>query len=248
MKKLTFAMALFAAASLAVTPAAGAAGGSSIAAAPFLRARVSYFANYSSDHLHGGNTEFWKVRLVAGEFFSLDGTRSAAARYFTARVFPVGTDDANFRRKSAVDQGRLSAVIGLTVPRSGTYPIAVTCGNTKQCGAMRFSVSIANQVDLYVPHSARLALTGRFTVAVRTPEGKPITNRRLVVSLYGLWRDTSASMTHHVLGSSEAIGGEATFTYRLPPALAGKVISLQATAGGTGYRAASSGLCQARVT
>jgi len=247
MKKLTFAMALFVAGSLAVAPAAGAAGASSIAAAPFLRARASYFANFSSDHLHGGNTEFWKVRLVAGEFFSLSGTRSAAERYFTASVFPIGTDDANLRRRSPVDQGRLSAVIGLSVSRSGIYPIAVTCDKPKQCGAVSFSVSIANQVDLYIPHSARLELTGRFTVAVRTPEGGSITNRRLVVNLYGLWRDTSASLTHHVLGTSEAIGGEATFTYRLPTALAGEVISLQATAAGAGYRATSSGLCQARV-
>jgi len=248
MKKLTFAMALFVAASLAVAPAAGAAGASSIAAAPFLRARASYFANFSSDHLHGGNTEFWKVRLIAGEFFSLSGTRSSAERFFTARVFPIGTDDANLGKRSAVDQGRLSAIIVLSVPRSGIYPIAVTCDKPKQCRAVSFSVSIANQVDLYVVHSARLELTGRFTVAVRTPEGRPITNRRLVVNLYGLWRDSSVSITHHVLGSSEAIGGEATFTYRLPAALAGKAISLQATAAGAGYRATSSGLCQASVT
>jgi hypothetical protein len=90
-------------------------------------------------------------------------------------------------------------------------------------------------------------LTGRFTIIVRTPEGRPITSRHLIVSLYGLWRDSSASVTHHVLGSTTTTKGRATFTYHLPTGLLGKTISLQAIAEGAGYRAASSSLCEAKV-
>lgn len=101
---------------------------------------------------------------------------------------------------------------------------------------------------LVLPHSADLKASGTLTVSVRTPEGRPVTSRRLIVDLYGLWTDNYATQTHHVLGSAEAISGKASFKYTLPVSLLGQTISLQATASGQGYNPVSSAFSQTKVT
>ncbi len=247
MKKVGLSLVLLLGLSLLAAPSAYASGGASLSAAPVLRSGKTYFANFSSDRLHDGNTEFWKVHLVSGDDVYLNGTRSRAAKSFVVRIFPAGTDDAALSHNRPVYAGRLSALAALTASRSGTYPVAIRCSRSRTCGTIRFSVLITHQVDLYAPHSTRLGLTGSFTVIVRTPEGKLITSQDLIVSLYGLWRDSSASVTHHVLGSTTARNGRAVLTYHLHTGLLGKTISLQAIAEGAGYRAASSSLCEAKV-
>ena len=248
MKRIAAAlMLLLIAASMAFSVAAHAAGSTSVSSAPFLNTGRTYHANFATDHLHNGNTEFWKVSLARGDYFSLNGVGSRQARDYTVRVFPAGTSDANLSRRRAIVQGSLSALIGLDVPLSGVYPVAVTCGGKHPCARIAFSVSLSHQLDLLIPHTAKLKLSGTFTVTVRTLQGKAMTNRHLVINLYGLWKDSFVAVTHHVLGSSDASKGRATFTYHLPAGLVGRTISLQATASGAGYRPTSSGLCQARV-
>jgi hypothetical protein len=188
------------------------------------------------------------VYLVAGDYFSLDGTTDREARYLDVKLFPAGTNDASLARKAPLDQASLNTVIRFAAPQTGTYPLEVTCDRNRACGAVEFAVYIALEVDLYIPPSARLRLSGMFTVTVRTPEDRPVTGRGLIVNLYGLWKGNFASVTHHVLGSAEVVSGKANIMYRLPAGLVGKTVSLQATAAGKGYLATSSSLCQARVT
>ena len=221
------------------------ASGTPIANAPVLNSRAS---PYRVLHASGGQVEFWKVSLTPGDYFSLNGTASPGATGFYVKVFPAGADDATLRRKSPLVQGRLSAVIGFTASRRGTYPVEIVCANEPTCGSTRFLVSITQEIVLVLPHSASLKASGTFTVSVRTPEGRPVTSRRLIVDLYGLWTDSYATLTHHVLGSAEAIKGKASFKYTLPVSLLGQTISLQATASGQGYNPASSVFSQAKVT
>jgi hypothetical protein len=101
---------------------------------------------------------------------------------------------------------------------------------------------------LYVPSSARLKLSGKFTVSVQTSGHRAVTSRNLVINLYGLWKDNYAALTHHVLGSAGAVAGKAVIGFRLPARLKGKSIWLQATASGGGYRPASSSLCRVQVS
>ncbi len=247
MKRVGLMLVLFLALSLATAPSAQAHGGASLSIAPVVSSGSTYSANFSVDRLHSGNTELWKVRLLSGDDFFLNGIRSKAASSFVVRVFPVGTEEATVSTKRPVYEGRLSSLVAVTASRSGTYPIAISCSTKRRCAIIRFSILITHELVLYIPNTTRLGLTGSFTVIVRTPGGAPATGRDLIVSLYGLWRDTSASVTHHVLSSTKVIHGRAVFTYHLPTGLAGKTISLQAIASGPGYRAASSSLCEANV-
>lgn len=242
-------MLLFVLASLAIASPTGAAGGTSLKTAPFMSSGETYTANFSSDHLHGGNAEFWKPRLVSGDELSLDGTRSRQARYLAARIFPAGTDDATLARRRPLYEGKLSSLIQLVAPQTGAYPLEVTCGTKGRCGAIKFVVSITHEVSLYVARATSLAMKGTFTVVVRSPVAHVLTSRSLIISLYGLWPDNnSRSLTHHVIGSAITVDGKAKVDYQLPPGLTGQTISLQATSAGSGYRSASSSLCKAKVT
>jgi hypothetical protein len=247
-KKLATVMTVLTGASLVAAPAASAAGGASIANAPQLTSGAKYSATFPRSYRHNPTTEFWRVYLVAGDYFSLDGTTDREARYLDVKLFPAGTNDASLARKAPLDQASLNTVIRFAAPQTGTYPLEVTCDRNRACGAVEFAVYIALEVDLYIPPSARLRLSGMFTVTVRTPEDRPVTGRGLIVNLYGLWKGNFASVTHHVLGSAEVVSGKANIMYRLPAGLVGKTVSLQATAAGKGYLATSSSLCQARVT
>jgi hypothetical protein len=232
-------------ASCALSFCAASADGTPIANAPVLSSRASPYRVVDAS---SGHIEFWKVSLTPGDYFSLNGTTSQGATNFYARVFPAGTDDATLRRNSPIVQGRLNAIIGFTASRSGTYPIEIVCTNLHTCGSFKFFVSITQEIVLVLPNSAVLKSSGTFTVSVRTPEGRPVTNRRLIVDLYGLWKGNYATLTHHVLGSAEAIEGKAAFKYTLPVSLLGQTISLQATASGQGYNPASSAFRQVKVT
>jgi hypothetical protein len=195
-----------------------------------------------------GHPEFWKVRLTAGSYFSLKGAANPAAAGYSVKVFPAGTDDATLRRKSPLVQGRLRDSIGFTASRRGTYPIDIVCATAPACRSSGFFVSITQEVVLVLPSSPDLNASGTFMVSVRTPQGRPVTNRRLTVEFYGLWKDDYATLTHHVLGSAKAVKGKAVFHYTLPASLSGQSISLQATASGQGYNPAASAFRRAKVT
>jgi hypothetical protein len=247
MKRIGFMLLLFLALSTAVAPSAQADGGASLSTAPTVTSGSTYSASFSSDRLSHGNTELWKVRLLLGDDLLLNAIRSRGASSFVVKVLPVGTDEATLWTKRPVYEARLSSPVAVTASRSGTYPIAISCNTSRRCTTIRFSVVITHELVVHIPRSTRLSLTGTFTVVVRTPGGNPVTGRDLIVSLYGLWRDSSASVTHHVLGSTKVIRGQAVFTYHLPAGLAEKTISLQAIVDGPGYRTASSALCEANV-
>jgi hypothetical protein len=243
-RRSVFIVAALIGASCALFPCVAAAGGTPIANAPVLSSRASPYRGLQAS---SGHTEFWKVKLTPGDDFSINGTANPAAADFYARVFPAGTDDATLRRKSPLVQSRLSGVIGFTASRRGTYPIEIACAATHPCGSFTFFVSVTQQVVLVLPKSAHLKSSGTITVSVRTPQGRPVTNRRLIVDLYGLGKDNFTTLTHHVLGSAHAIKGKAAFRYTLPVGLSGQTISLQATASGHGYNPASSAFRQVKV-
>jgi hypothetical protein len=246
LKKQPFAVALMVAASYSVAPAADAAGGTAIARAPQLTSGRTYAAHFPTTHLHQRGGEFWKVRMLSGDDFSVSGVQSKAGSD-VVKVLPIGTDDATLVTKRPVYQGRLDAFAGFIAPRGGTYPVEIVCSSTKACAPVKFLVSITHQLDLKVPREARLGLSGDFTVRVATAEGRPVTSEVLTVDLYGLWKENFTTLTHHVLGSAKAVRGQAVIQFHLPNGLRGRTITLQATAAGDGYRATSSLFCRARV-
>ena len=188
MRRSVFIVATLIGATCAVSSGAAAASGTPIANAPVLTSRASA---YHVAQAKSGHIEFWKVRLSPGDYFSLNGTASPGSTDFDAKVFPAGTDGATLHGKSPLVHSRLSGVIGFTASRSGTYPIEFVCANSPTCPSFGFFVSITQEIELVLPNSADLKPSGTFTVSVRTPEGRAVTSRRLIINLYGLWKDNS---------------------------------------------------------
>lgn len=142
-KKLATVMTILTGASLVAAPATSAAGGTSIANAPQLTPGTKYFGTFPGSYRHNPTTEFWRVHLVAGDYFSLDGTTDREARYLNVKLFPAGTDDASLARKAPLDQASMNNVIRFAAPQTGTYPVEVTCERNRACGAVEFAVYIA---------------------------------------------------------------------------------------------------------
>ena len=110
-KQALIAVALGLGAALAFASAAGAAGGTSIAAAPSIQPGVQQTANTALDSTSPGDEgigqlsgcwhdlEWWRVSLTAGDDVVIKGGATDSGENLLVAVFPPGTTSANVARR-----------------------------------------------------------------------------------------------------------------------------------------------------
>lgn len=233
----------------AAMPAAaeGAGGGASIAAAPDAPLGVTLNGNTSSDDVANvpaslgpgascpGDGEFWVLSLTQGDELRVEGTGLAPAAQIWLDLFEPGTTDQTLGSAAPV----LSKPLGdasVTVARSGKYPVLI--GTSAGCGGVdgpfHFAALVVHQAVVSLPALSSLRRAGTVTAHVGSPDRRPITDPRLVLTLRASYRAAGATR-RVVLGRAAATGGAAAFQYRLPASAGGRV-TLTLTAHGAAYR------------
>jgi len=126
------------AAALVPAGAAAAAGGTSIAAAPVVRAGAEAAGDTANDSTADGSigsevspgcwndVEYWRLRLAAGDEVSIRGTASSPAWHFGLGIFPAGTTDRSLAKAVAVTSTfPKHDSIRFTARTAGTYPLVI---------------------------------------------------------------------------------------------------------------------------
>jgi hypothetical protein len=241
MKQALTVVALGFATALTFAAAAGAAGGTSIAAAPSIQPGVQQIANTALDSTSPGDEgigqlsgcwhdlEWWRVSLTAGDDVVIKGGATDSGENLLVAVFPPGTTAANVGKAKAVRYGLpLSKALEFTAPSTGAYPVAAgpNCYNGTD-GPFAFAVTVthgvAPQAVVALARTATVPSSGAITATVRS-SGTPVTDAGLVLRLYGTWKGTS-----HLLGTASPKGGTARFAFHLPAGLSGTPIQLRVT-------------------
>ena len=178
---------------LVFAAAAGAAGGTSIAAAPSIQPGVQQTANTALDSTSPGDEgigqlsgcwhdlEWWPVSLTAGDDVVIKGGASGSGENLLVAVFPPGTTAANVARAKAVRYGLpLSRALEFTAPSTGTYPVAAgpNCYNGAD-GPFVFAVTVthgvAPQAVVSLAKTPTVPSSGAITATVQA-SGSPVTD------------------------------------------------------------------------
>jgi hypothetical protein len=229
-------------------PAAHAGGGASIAAAPDAAPGITLSGNTSSDDVAQlssglgpggscpGDGELWLLSLTKGDVLRLQGTALAPAAQMWLDLYPPGTTDETLGSAKPVLSGALGDAT-TTAPQSGKYPLLI--GTSADCGGadgpFHFAALVTHEALVSLPHLRALARTGTLSARVVAPDGRPITDPRLVLTLEATYRRGGATR-RVVLGRAAAAGGSAAFAYRLPAAVAAGAVTLTVRAKGAAYR------------
>ena len=246
--------AVAAAALCAAAPvSAGAAvsgGGTTIAAAPTVAFGSQFFGNDATAPAgpYGGHYEFFKLPLVAGDAITIDWEEQASTGV-ELQLFPSSTNDFNFKDAKPTSWQK----IGGSGLRRNEFKVSATqteavvlafddvdydpsafcspCA-TGTPGAYDFTVNVKHAVVLFLPARATLPRQSTYTVGAHAPDGTPINDAGLRITLLGIWQGAS-----HRLGTASIVSGAAAFHLKLPVTLRGKKISLRAQAAGSNYTA-----------
>jgi hypothetical protein len=213
-------------------------GGSSIATAPTVVPGQQEFGDSGDRSFQRSCTRkgsYWKIALVAGDHVTIDW--EANQNFVGAlNVYPVGTTDFNITSTQTIFGFGIGAngkaESAFVANKTGTYPLVFsTTGCGTQTGPFDFVAYVHHQTVLFVravgsiPHHL-----ARLSVSVRTPDGHPITDPSLKVSLVGIW-----SGKWHNLGSRPASQGGVVLSFSVPSSLKGQSIRLRVTATGPSY-------------
>jgi hypothetical protein len=143
---------------LIIAGSAAAAGGTSIAAAPVIRAGVHESENTATDPTRRGDVgselsqgcwndfEYWRLPLKAGDKVSITGNASVAGYHFAVGVFPAGTTDKNVDKMATIlNAFPGSHVAHFTARTAGTYPFVIgpNCYNGSD-GPFSFVVTVTH--------------------------------------------------------------------------------------------------------
>jgi hypothetical protein len=230
-----------AAAALGALPLALAAGGETIATAPPVTSRQQHIGNTSLVQERGtcflGNSffsEYWRVRLTAGDFLTVNFAITEINVDFTVSLYPNGTTDSSLGGERPL----VSETVGTNgkgrftfrAARTGTHPLRfASCGGF-QTGPFEFTALVKHRAQLSLPPRRSIDRAGTVAVHVRTPDGRPITDRALRVTLRGTWGGKART-----LGQTSPNRGVASFKLNLPAPVAGSAIELRAVAAGRDY-------------
>jgi hypothetical protein len=253
-------LAAFALAAVCV-PAAAAAGGTSIAAAPFAQAGVGQSSDSATDATVVGSRgsqvtgcwldfEYWRLRLEAGSRIAISGTEGPSASNYEIGAFPPGTTDASIGSTAALASGLPDGgrVLRFTAPTSGAYVLVAgpNCYNGMN-GPFSFVVTVtagssppaaAQRPLLVLTPISRLARQGVVVASVHGAGGTAISDTHLVLSLDATWSGHGAPT---VIATATASGGEARFRFLLPATLTASSVRLRVvSAASPGYLASAS--------
>ena len=241
------------AAALGALPVALSAGGHTIASAPLIAARQLHVGNTGLVPTRGtcflGNSsysEFWRLRLIAGDSLTLNFRSTQTDVVFVVSLYRHGTTD------SSLDGARPLATAGVGVDgkgrltfgaaRSGTHPLRFASCSGFEAGPFEFRALVTHRAGLALPPARTIDRTGAVAVQVRTPEGSPITDPALRVTLRGTWGGKTRT-----LGRASPARGVASVKLSLPASVAGSAIKLQAVAAGRDYVGAKTRVRTVRV-
>ena len=245
---------------LTTSDAFAAGGGSSVATATPVVPGAQEFGDTASASANppnspcGNTVQFWKVPLLAGDQVTVTGQAVSPASNIAIWVFPVGTTDASFTSGnfpgfdfsgsttggysgSGPAGGTLGSSIVFTVPATGVYPVLIGQCNG-QDGPYEFKLSVLHSAVMYSLHSLRTGLSGAVTAYVRSPDGQPIRDPALVVSLYGLWKDNRVvPASQHIIARAHVKAGIVRLRFHLPAVTGHKMVTLTLVAAGPGFTA-----------
>jgi hypothetical protein len=245
---------------LLTAPASSGSGGVSIAGAPDVTPWVTLNGNTSSDEVTQvssglgpggscpGDGEFWVVTLTKGDVLRLQGAGLAPAAQMWLDLYPPGTTDETLASASPV----LSRPLGdatTTAARSGKYPVLIgtsaDCGGTD--GPFHFAALVTHEALVSLPRPHALTRTGTVSARVTTPDGQPLTDPHLVLTLQATYRHGGATRAV-VLGRAAAVGGSAAFAYRLPGSVPPGEVTLTVRAKGAAYRPIRAATARVRLS
>jgi hypothetical protein len=153
--RLAFGMA----SALVVVSGAAAAGGTSVATGPIVRAGIQQAADTASDptsrHTVGSeesrgcwnDLEYWRLPLAAGDQVLIKASALSPAANFAVGIFPAGTTDRTIHNVAALLNAFPSGgPIQFTARATGTYPIVAgpNCYNGTD-GPFTFVVTVRHK-------------------------------------------------------------------------------------------------------
>jgi hypothetical protein len=104
-------------------------------------------------------------------------------------------------------------------------------------------VYVTHAVVLGMPRIIQVApIRSQITVQAHSPDGKPISDTHLLMTLSGNWLNQ-----WHTLSTATPVNGNALLHLTLPSSLVGKTVRLRVNASGGGYRPVQSSIQTVRV-
>lgn len=184
---------------------------------------------------------WWALKVTAGDAVTVDWGTQSPTMYMN--LFPVGTTDYNLGNANAVQQENVNSnytnEATYTATQDGVLPLEFfsDTGCDDHTAPYYFTASVLHGVVLALPTLTKLAQTGTIAVGVHNPDGAPINDATLTVSLLIEGSDQS---TYATIGSGTASNGIATVAYTVPVALAGHSATIEASSSGAAYVGATS--------
>jgi hypothetical protein len=238
------------------SPAALAAGGSSIASASPVVPGVQNFGDTNTGVFRDCPADYWNLSLRAGDRATVDWmtlTESSGSRYAeyadSLRVYPRGTTDFSINNVDSAYQfstgSNHHAQSVVSAGSTGIYPLIFYSYHLCSTGGpFNFTVTIKHSAVLFL-NKVKTFAGGRIQakVGVHTPEGEPITDSALRVRLIGSWPGHKA----RTLGTGSPSDGSVTLSISLPKSAWGKKVTVRAKASGGDYLNAQSGVRTVQV-
>jgi hypothetical protein len=141
-----------------------------------------------------------------------------------------------YKTAEAAPGWKVEHVVVTAASTSSTVEFAdATTPVTAYC-SMVGNVSLAGDLNLYLPTVTTVAPTGQVLAIVRTATGNPVVDPSLTVKLYGTYTETSYAPPVTVLMAEGSVrSGQAVLKLHLHAAMAGHTIPAYATLTGPGF-------------
>lgn len=254
---LLIAPALVLVLSLVASDSAWAEGGQSIAGATPVAYGQQEFGNTTggaaeaidfSEGCNGGYDDsatrsFWSLPVVAADVVTIDWEVQTSLTCL--QVYPVGTTDFTLDKRTNCcsdatapvlnesPAGNLKQESRFTATVSGAMPLIVR-SFSGYGGPYNFTAYVTHTVRLSIPRHATIRHTGVLPVAVHNPEGGPVSDSALQVSVQikgrGPWL---------TVGKASVLNSVATVHLTIPVRLHRHTVSLRAIAQGSNYATAT---------
>jgi hypothetical protein len=186
----------------------------------------------------GLNYDFWRLPVITGDRVRINWDAAPTdGEVYTLDVFQVRTTDATVGRAYPFETQRTTyhdrQSLSFVAPRTGLMPLEFFTPQNN-AGGLTFTARILHRVDIQLTNPRVLPSRGVFPVAAHNPDGRRVTDRRLVIHL----QEQVSQRRWRSLGRATPSRGHALIRYRLP---AGHTVRLRAIAQGGGYFRISTG-------
>jgi hypothetical protein len=187
---------------------------------------------------------YWLLSVTAGDSVTIDWESQESGT--SLDVFPPGTTDYNVDNTNPIEQQDLSSndknELQFQATSTATLPVSFRSGCGDPAGPYDFTTDIVHAMIVSLPPLAP-SLAGTTTVGVHNPDGVSLSGAPIVVNL----QVSGPGVPWTTIGSASPVAGEATISYTVPSALAGKTVRFQAVGSGSGYQADTSTVQTAKM-